>query len=177
MFFRNLSYLYIGAAFLIGAVSTYKQIQPALFWIDIFAPNAGDTYSIKIVAGLTILTLLLPLLLIMMLVHLIRKSIDTKAIKNVDPGQTGIWVNRKASFQSAFVDIPFYINNTRISMIYNGANKFFPQTPGPARISAGKGKRASGEITFDLKKGQQVRTELEVVVDGLLTRLDLKEII
>jgi hypothetical protein len=177
MIFRNLSYLYIGAAFVIGAVSTYKQIQPALFWIDLFAPNEGDTYSIKVVAGLTILTLMAPLVLIMILVHLIRKSIEAKAIKNVDPGQTGIWVNRKTSFQSAFVDIPFYINNTRESMIYNGASKFFPQTPGLARVRAGNGKRASQELTLDLKKGQQVKTELEVVVDGLFTRVDLKEII
>jgi hypothetical protein len=177
MIFRYLSFIYAFAAITISIVSTFNQSQPALFWIDIFAPNAGDTYDIKLVCALTILSLFVPLLAVLIPVRMIRKSRDEKAIKNVDPGQTGIWVNRKTSLQSAFVDIPFYINNTRESMIYSGANMFFPQTPGLARIKAGKGKRASQELTFDLKKGQQVRTELKVVPDGLFTRVDLKEAI
>jgi hypothetical protein len=176
MIFRNFTYLYTGLIFVAAAYGTFTESQPALLWIDLFAPNPGDTYSIKLVFLLTLLTLLMPLLLLHAIVYGIRKSIDTKTIKNVSSTDTGIWINRKAKFQSFFVDVPLFIDNKKTAMLYSGAKKFLPLSPGSITIRAGKGLVTSQELHFNLQPCQQIKTELETFPKGFLMGLELKEI-
>ncbi len=176
MFFRNFTYLYTGFTFVAATVGTFTESQPALLWIDLFAPNPGDSYSIKLVFLLTLLTLLLPLLILHVVVFGIRKTIDTKAIQNISYGETGVWISRKTTFQNFFIDVPLFIDNKKITMLYSGAKKFLPIAPGPVTIRAGKGLVTSQELHFNLKSGQQIKTELQIFPKGFLMGLELKEI-
>lgn len=51
----------IFAAIIIAFYVAAREIQPALFWINILAPKPGDRYSNELVIGLTMLTFMVPL--------------------------------------------------------------------------------------------------------------------
>ena len=155
----------IGSAILAG-VTTFNQSQPAYFWIDLFAPHAGDTYSIKLVFLLTWLMLLLPLILLLVGMRFFRAAGDSNANMGL-PGTTGIWVTRKKQLQSALMGIPIYINETRSGSIDSGKRKFFECGPGSLTLRAGDGKPASEKIIFELKAGEQNNFELEILQAGL----------
>ncbi len=168
--------IYIVLAFIIAAYSTFQQSEPALFWIDLFAPEAGDTYSVKIVFLLTVLTLLLPLMVVMSISFLFSRIKDAAQTKNIDPSETGIWLSRKKQFQSFMMPIPVFINDIEVGKINSGSTKFFKTPIGSTQLKVGKGKAESEKLDFNLTFGKQVKTELEVIPSGLKVLFILKEV-
>jgi hypothetical protein len=65
--------LYFALTAIIALYSTIQQSQPALFWILKLVDEDG-TFSTKIVFGLTWITLLIPLILIVILVEVVLKK-------------------------------------------------------------------------------------------------------
>ena len=131
--------------------AVYAELQPALFFMNLFAPNIGDTYPVFAVGGLTFITFLLPLIVILILNRIIRKKKD--ATKPVDG--PGIWIMRKRQLQSALVEIPIYINDVKIGGIDSGTIKFFESPLGKNTVIAGKGMTASERVEFTYSSTEQ----------------------
>lgn len=142
----------------IAITSTILEVQPALFFINIFAPHEGDSYSINLVLLLTWIILLSPVFVFMIVSKLLRK----KSEENISTDRTGIFVTRKKAFQSSMVGIPILINNKQAGIIDNGRTKFFDTPLGTITIQAGKGKQASEKIQINIAERQQLKFEMKI---------------
>jgi hypothetical protein len=152
------------AAYSIYAVNA--EMQPALCWMNLFAPNAGDTYPVVLVGLLTMLTFMLPFALFLVITRYIRK-------KNEKPQQVdgpGIWIIRKRQLHSALVEIPIYVNDIKIGNIDAGSIKFFEAPVGQNTVNAGKGIMASEKAAFTCTTNEQTYFKLEISQKGLMTK-------
>jgi hypothetical protein len=169
---RIIILIYVIGAAAWSLVTSITQSQPALFWINLFAPDAGDTYNVKLVWLLTMLMLLLPGILILLVMKMFRKGgIDTHL-----PGTTGILITRKKQLQSAFVGIPIFINGAKAGVVDSGKTAFFPVPSGNDTVQAGSGKPASEQIEFQLSEGKCISFVLEIGQAGLNVSYILKRI-
>src|SRR5690348_10200333 len=100
----------------VSLITSITQDQPALFFINLFAPDEGDTYNIKLVWLLTWLCLLAPGILILLVMKMFRKEGPAAHL----PGTTGVLVSRTKQLQSAFVGIPIFINGAKAGVVYSG---------------------------------------------------------
>ena len=142
----------------IAVISTFLEIQPALFIINFFAPNEGDKYYIQLVMLLTWLILLLPLFTFILVARLLR----IKGNENIPPDRMGIFVTRKKSFQSALVGIPVFVNGKKSGILDNGRTKFFETPSGMHTVQVGNGKQASEIIHINLSEGKQLHFKFEI---------------
>lgn len=166
-----------GTLFFMAGVSMYSmtmEVQPALFWIDLFAPNVGDTYSVEIVFVLTMLTLLLPVIVVMAIIFSLQNRSSNKI--PVSPYETGIWINRKKQLQSAIIPISIFINNEKVGSVNMGQTLFFSTTSNRISVHAGTGGEQSSPFPYEMKKGEQLRLELEVLKEGFGSRYSIKEV-
>ncbi len=118
---RKLLFTYLILAALFTFYATIQEIQPALFFIDIMAPNSGDTYSVTLTLLLTFLLFLAPIVLIQLVMKTLRKKPD----KVVGPNRTGVFVTRQKRLQSALLGIPVFINSKKVGIVENGETAFF----------------------------------------------------
>jgi len=169
---RIIVIIYVIVTAIIALTSTIFEIQPALFIINIFAPNEGDKYYIKVVMLLTWLILLLPLLIYFVITKLTRIKSDQK----IDPNRTGIIVTRKKSFQSALVGIPIFVNDNKARVVDNGKTKFFETPSGMHTVQAGNGKQASEKIQTNILERKQLSFEMEIKQAGLYLKYVLKQV-
>ena len=163
---KVLTLIYVLATLAFSIYAVFAEIQPALFWMNLFAPNIGDTYPVFAVGGLTFLTFLLPLVLLLILDRIIRKKKD--AVKPVDG--PGIWIMRKRQLQSALVEIPIYINDVKMGGIDSGTIKFFEAPLGRNTVIAGKGMTASEKVEFNCSGTEQPYFKLEITQSGLVAK-------
>ena len=171
---RIIHILFILIIIVVGVTTTLMQAQPALFWINIFAPHNGDTFNIKLVALLTILSLLLPYIIVLIILKLIRKGKDGNAV--VVKGQTGIYISRKKQLQSFLMGLPVLINGSKAGLIDSGKNKFFAVPSGMLSVQIGEGKPASEKIEIRIKEGEQFDFTVEISQSGLGIKYNLKQI-
>lgn len=169
---RIFAIIYTIAMTIIAMVSTFSQSYPALYLIDLFAPNEGDTYSVKLVMLLTMLVLLIPLGIILFIFKMIRKSKDSKIV--VDSWRTGIYIVRKTQMQSLLLPVKVIINGVKAGEADSGLKKFFDTPPGIVKLSVGSGKTGSEILEFTIKAGEQLTVDAEVVTQGRNAKQVLK---
>ena len=169
---RPLILIYVIVTATIALCTTVLEIQPALFFIDLMAPNPGDRYSVPLVMLIICLTLLLPLMVLM----LITKAIRMKSTENIGSDRTGIFVTRQKSFQSALVGIPIYLNSKKVGIVDNGKTKFFDVPLGDFTVQAGKGKQASEKLQAKVAEKDQLNFLFNLNQAGLFVKIELTEI-
>lgn len=157
--------IYIIGTGVIAIATTFLQIQPALLFIDLFAPNEGDKYSIKLVVLLTWLLLLLPFIIVNTILFFVRKSKNKNSV--IESWQTGIIITRKKQIQSALVGISIYVNNQKVGVVDIGNDKFFETPTGKITVIAGEGKQASDPLELEMKTSEKINLKLEIVQKGL----------
>ena len=170
---RIITLIYVIITASIAVFCTIFEIQPALFIIDIFAPNVGDSYSVNLVVLLLWLILLSPLLIFLSISKLMRKKED----KNISSERTGIFVTRKKAFQSAMVGIPIYINDKKAGIIDNGKTKFFDTPIGTVTVHAGIGKQVSEKVQVIITEKQQLQFELKFKQSVFTVKIILNQIL
>lgn len=154
-------YIFAVAAFSVFAVA--KEMQPALFWMTLFAPTIGDTYPVIAVGLLTLLTLLMPLVILLIVLRMLPQ-------KSQIVDGPGIWIIRERQLQSALLEIPIYINNKKIGGIGMGKIRFFEAPVGRNVIIAGKGLGASEPYEFSCGMDEQLYYKLKIAQNGLLIK-------
>lgn len=162
------SIIYVIAAAVIAILTTILQVQPALMWIELMAPKAGDEFNIKLVFLLTFFVLLIPFIIISVILFFKRKSANAKV--QVRPDQTGVWIKRKSQLQSAMVGISIYIDGKKEGVADMGAEKFFESVAGKISVQAGEGKSASEKIELFLAPGQKEKLNLQINQNGLTVK-------
>ncbi|MFL5764661.1 MAG: hypothetical protein ACJ77K_12020 [Bacteroidia bacterium] len=170
---KIITLIYVIAALAWSFYAITAELQPALFWIDLFAPEQGDTYPVTLVFLLTFLMFLFPLILLMIISRRIRKKQDSKQAAD----GPGIWITRKKQLQSALVAVPVYINGVKAGTIDSGTIKFFPAPEGSNTISIGKGMSASEKQEFTCSAAEQPYFTLEIVQSGLIVKYVLSPLI
>lgn len=155
----------------IAVVCTIIESQPALFFIDFFAPNEGDMYSATLVMLLVWILLLTPLLVFMVTVRLMRKKVD----KNISYDRKGIFITRQKSFQSAMVGIPIYINDKKVGIVDNGGTKFFDAPAEMFTVRAGYGKQASDKLQVNITERKQLHFEIKIKQAGFFLKIVLSQ--
>ena len=166
---KILTLVYIIAAAALAFYSLAAEIQPALFWVNVFVPHSGDTYPVMLVGLLTFITTLLPLIIILLITKRIRKANEM----NQKADGPGIWIIRKKQLQSALVQIPIYINGNKIGGIDSGRIKFFETPAGKNTVTAGKGIAASEGVEFICSANEQPYFKLEIIQSGLVAKFVL----
>jgi hypothetical protein len=165
-------YIYVIFTCLVAIVSTVFETQPALFIIDIFAPNVGDKYFVALVLLLTWLLLILPLVIYLLIAKLARKK-DNEIIA---PDRTGIFVTRLKAFQSSLVGISFYMNDKKVGVIDNGRTKFFDATAGTHTIYAGVGVHITEKLQIKIEEGNQLRFEIKILASSLVIKIVIRQL-
>jgi hypothetical protein len=163
--------VYLVLVLIISIVSTVIQSQPALMWINIFAPEEGDEFNLKLVWLLTMLELLMPLLIYRVIEMAVNRSKESSL--EVAPGSTGIWVDRKKQFQSALVSLPVLVNGKKVGVITNGRGNFFMLEPGYHIVQVDEGIQGSDKHEIMLKSGQQAKYAMEIRQNGLVVKYHL----
>lgn len=169
---KTLTLIYTLATLAYSVFAVIAELQPALFWMELFAPNIGDTYPVILVGLLTMLTFLLPMVVLLLAIRWIQN-------KNEKPQMVdgpGIWIIRKRQLQSALIEIPVFINDKKAGAIDMGKIKFFEATAGKNSINVGKGMVASEKIEFTCTATEQPYFKLEIVQSGLIAKYTLSPI-
>ena len=94
-----------------------------------------------------------------------RKSANSKI--SVEPGRTGIYIVRKKQFQSVMMPERVMINDLKAGQADSGFEKFFDVPAGLVTVSIGQGKTKSEPIQFNIRQGQQLFVDAEIVSQGL----------
>ena len=162
---KIITLIYVIAAAAVAVVTTILEMQPALLFIDIMAPEPGDSYSLTLALLLTFLVLILPMLLVLTVMYFIRQLGNQS--NNIPLDATGVLVLRKRQLQSAMVGIPIFVNNAKSGVVDGGKMKFIDLRAGTFQIQAGEGKQASETLQITLAPGDQVRLQLEIKAVGL----------
>lgn len=152
--------------------STITQTQPALFLIEIFAPNPGDKFSVTLVVLLLILIFLIPMVIVLLIARLIR----LRKVETIDPKATGILVIRPKVLKNALLGVPIYINGKKAGMVDNGRSKFFEIPTGEFTLRAGIGPSASKTFEEKLSHGRQLRFMLSASGSGLHIKYHLEQL-
>ena len=168
---RPVILIYVIITGAIAVCSAILEIQPALFFIDLMAPNPGDRYSVTGALVLTWFIFLAPLAVLL----LITKTIRSKANEEITPDRTGVFVTRQKSFQSALIGIPIYINSKKVGVVDNGKTKFFDVPIGDFIIQAGKEKQASEKLEGKIGPDDQLNFNFSLEQNGLFIKIVLTE--
>lgn len=158
-----LTLVYVVATAIFSVFAVVIEMQPALFWMKLFAPNMGDTYPVVLVGLFTFLTLLLPMVILLVVLRMLPQK------PQIVDGP-GIWIMRERQLQSALQEIPIYINNQKIGGISMGKIRFFEAPVGRNVIIAGKGLSASEPAEFTCGTDEQLYYKLKIAQKGLLTK-------
>ena len=169
---KALTLIYVLTTIPYSIFAVIAELQPAVFWMDIFAPSIGDTYPIVIVGGLTMLTFLLPMVFILLAIRWIQNKYEKPQM--VDG--PGIWIIRKRQLQSALIELPVYVNDKKIGAIDMGKIRFFEAPTGKNTVNIGKGMVASEKLEFTCSATEQPYFNLEIVQSGLIAKYVLTPI-
>lgn len=169
---KALTLIYVLTTIPYSILAVINEWQPALFWINLFAQNIGDTYPIVIVGGLTMLTFLLPMVFLLLAIRWIQNKYEKPQM--VDG--PGVWIIRKRQLQSALIEIPVYINDKKAGAIDMGKIKFFEAAAGKNIVTVGKGMVASEKLEFTCSSTEQPYFKLEIVQSGLIAKYTLSPI-
>lgn len=170
---RVLIYIYILAAAVLSFASLVMESYPALFFINLFAPEPGDKYPLAITGLITFLTLLLPLLLFLFVLKVIRnrkKSETGYLIDNDYFNKSGIHFHRIKQMQNRLIASPVFINGEECGRIDSGKKLFLELQPGTYEVEVGKKSERSDKLIVQVHPNQHVQVEIQIVPNGLRSK-------
>lgn len=167
---RVFIYIYIFAALIGSFGSLFMELYPALFWIELFAPEPGDKYPIAITGLLTFLCLLLPLLIFMFILKLIRnrKNVENESVLDGDYfNKSGIHFMRIKQAQNRLIASPIFINSEQKGKIDSGKKLFVALHPGTYEVEIGAKREKSDKLIVQVQANAHSQVEIQVVPNGL----------
>jgi len=156
------SIVYVLVALTISMVTTFMQIQPALFFIE-FLTGSDNKFSVNGAIALTMLTFLIPLLIILLIAKAMNKN------KNIMPdlfGRTGIVIHRKKSLSNAIHDSHVLIDGEYKSSVSNGKSTFIETGYGKFTVQIKSHKAATLDV--DVPRGKIINLQMSFVDNGRL---------
>lgn len=169
---RIIILLYVIVMGVISIATVILHTQTALFFMNIFSADEGNSYYGMPVVFLTWIILLIPLFIFLIIAKLLRKKGD----ENITYDRTGIFVSRKKSIQSSLIGVPIYINDKKVGALDNGKTRFFDTAFGHFSVQAGKGIEASDKLFPYITVGKQLHFEMEIIQAGLHLKYVLKQV-
>jgi hypothetical protein len=154
------SVVYCLVALAVAMTTTFMQVQPALFFIDLIT-DSDNMFDVKLALLLTMLALLLPLLIILLVLKMMNKN------KNHMPdtfGKTGIIVRRGKALSNALYDSVILVNGEPKSSVSNGKSTFIELPAGMYTLQV-KGY-SSTETQAGVQHGRITEYALAFVDDG-----------
>ncbi len=176
---RVLIYIYIFAALIGSFGSLFLELYPALFWIELFAPEPGDKYPIAITGMLTFLSLLLPLLILMFILKILRnrKSSGTNSILDDDYfNKSGIHFIRIKQAQNRLIASPIFINGEQKGKIDSGKKLFVALHPGIYEVEVGTKREKSDKLIVQVQANTHSQLEIQAVPNGLRSKYVVESI-
>lgn len=170
---RIFIYIYLLAAVVLSIGSLIMETYPALFFINLIAPNPGDKYPIAITGLVTLLALLLPLLLVMFILKLIRnrKNAETDYLIDTDYfNKSGIHFTRIKQMQNRLIASPIFINGEQQGKIDSGKKCFVELQPGTYEVEVGAKREKSEKLIVQVQANQHAQVEIQIVPDGLRSK-------
>ncbi len=170
---RILIYIYIFAALILSFGSLFMETYPALFFINLIAPNPGDKYPIAITGLVTLLALLLPLLLILFILKVLRnrKSAEVDSLIDDDYfNKSGIHFIRQKQLQNRLIASPIFINGEERGKIDSGKKRFIELQPGTYEVEVGRKGETSDKLIVQVQANQHAQVEIQIVPNGLRSK-------
>ncbi|MBK7130873.1 MAG: hypothetical protein IPH66_16140 [Crocinitomicaceae bacterium] len=146
---KKISITYALLALVTGLVTTFMQVQPALFFIDLLT-GSDNKFPLKLVALLTVLVLMLPMLIVVVIVNL-----TTSGERDYLPNLTlksGILVKREKNLSAAVYPFMVMINGEKKSAISNGKSTFVELIPGTYKVFIKTSGKNSAVLDIDVKE-------------------------
>lgn len=165
--------IYILAAAVLSIASVIMQTYPALFFINLIAPNSGDKYPVAITGLLTMLALLLPLLLILFILKVLRnrKSAESGSLIDDDYfNKSGIHFMRQKQMQNRLIASPIFINGEERGKIDSGKRRFIELQPGTYEVEVGRKGETSDKLIVQVQANQHAQVEIQIVPNGLKSK-------
>lgn len=165
--------IYILAAVVLSIGSVIMESYPALFFINLFAPNPGDKYPLAITGLITLLALLLPLLLLLFILKVLRnrKSVETDSLIDDDYfNKSGIHFMRIKQMQNRLIASPIFINGKQQGKIDSGKKLFIELQPGTYEVEVGRKGETSDKLIVQVQANQHTQVEIQIVPNGLRSK-------
>ncbi|MNJ83209.1 hypothetical protein D3C87_06240 [compost metagenome] len=167
---RILVYIYVLAAFALSFGSLFTESYPALFWIDILAPEPGDKYPIAITGLLTALCLLLPMVIVMYVLKVIRNRKIAPVVDESYFNKSGIHFSRIKQMQNRLVSSPVFIDGIQQGRIDSGKKLFIELAPGTYEVEVGGKRERSEKLIVQVEANKHAQVEIEIVPNGLRSK-------
>ncbi len=167
---RILVYIYVLAAFALSFSSLFTESYPALFWIDILAPEPGDKYPIAITGLLTALCLLLPMVIVMYVLKVIRNRKNAPVVDESYFNKSGIHFSRIKQMQNRLVSSPVFIDGIQQGRIDSGKKLFIELAPGTYEVEVGGKRERSEKLIVQVETNKHAQVEIEIVPNGLRSK-------
>lgn len=167
---RILIYIYIFVAVILSFGSLIMETHPALFFIELFAPNPGDKYPVAITGLVTLLSLLLPLVLLMFVLKLIRnrKSGETNSLIDEESfNKSGMHFSRIKQMENRLIASPIFINGEQKGKIDSGKTAFISLDPGSYEVVVGRGGERSDVLIVQVEPNVHTQLAIKVIQKGL----------
>ncbi|WP_343634778.1 DUF2846 domain-containing protein [Fluviicola sp.] len=170
---RIFIYIYIFAALMLSFGSLIMETYPALFFINLFAPNPGDKYPVGITGLVTLLVLLLPMIALLFILKVIRnrKSSETGYLIDDDYfNKSGIHFMREKQMQNRLIASPVFINGEERGRIDSGKKLFIELQPGTYEVEAGRKGERSDKLVVQVQANQHAQVSIQIVPAGLKSK-------
>lgn len=170
---RILIYIYLLAALVLSFGSLFMETYPALFFIELFAPEPGDKYPVGITGLVTLLVLLLPMLLLLFILKVIRnrKTSGTGYLIDDDYfNKSGIHFMRQKQMQNRLIASPIFINGEERGRIDSGKTTFIELQPGTYEAEVGRKSERSDKLIVQVQPNQHAQVEISIVPNGLRSK-------
>ena len=148
---KILSIIYVIVALAIAMITTFMQVQPALFFIDLLTGD-DNMFPVKASILFTFLALLLPWLPVVIIVRLLSGK-----NKNFMPdlsGKTGIVVFREKCLPEALYNNKILVNGEHMATVSNGKAAVAELSPGTYKVFVKGATNVSPVIDRELKRGE-----------------------
>ncbi|MGV3610967.1 MAG: hypothetical protein ACO1N0_08465 [Fluviicola sp.] len=170
---RILIYIYIFAAVIGSFASLIMETYPALFFIELFAPNPGDKYPVAITGMVTLLVMLLPLLLVLFILKVIRNRKKSETGYLIDDdyfNKSGIHFQRTKQLQNRLIASPIFINGEERGRIDSGKKLFIELQPGTYEVEVGKKSERSDKTIVQVQANVHAQVEISIIPNGLRSK-------
>lgn len=170
---RILIYIYLAFALVLSFGSLFMETYPALFFINLFAPNPGDKYPVGITGMITLLVLLLPMVVLMFVLKVIRnrKSSETNYLIDDDYfNKSGIHFMRRKQMQNRLIASPILINGEERGRVDSGKKLFMELQPGTYEVVVGRKGERSDVLIVEVQSNQHTQVDIQIVPNGLRSK-------
>jgi hypothetical protein len=162
---KKVAIVYILVAALVAIVTTFMQVQPALFFIELFLDD-DHTFPLTFTMLITLFVLLLPLILVLVIVRLMQKGNDPLPDLT---GKTGVLVRRERLLSNGFYTDNIIVDGEKKASVANGKSAFIELIPGSYKIFVKGSTTASPVLDLVLASGQRVNLKTGYRPEGLKT--------